>query len=133
STPSHMAFSPDGGLLGECSERTLRIWDVGTGERLHKSVGHDRAITGLAFIADGRLVTAGDEQTVSCWDFKTGAETDHEVTTGYWRDLIPAAHGNGVLLIKPDFVREWRPGAANAPSTPEPYSTGRARTGGFTV
>jgi serine/threonine protein kinase len=65
-----MAFSPDGGLLAACDERSdFRIWDIATGRSLHQLQIGGFAI---AFRPDGRLVATGTNQAVHLLDPVTG-------------------------------------------------------------
>jgi WD40 repeat protein/transcriptional regulator with XRE-family HTH domain len=66
-------FSSDGQQLASGgTDRTVRIWDIATGESLVLE-GHTLAIEGLAFKPDGNwLATASDDQTMKIWDTETG-------------------------------------------------------------
>ncbi|HKQ08009.1 MAG TPA: protein kinase [Blastocatellia bacterium] len=71
-----VALSPDGRRLASGGEdNTARIWDVATGEELHRLTGHDRWVNAVAFSPDGkRLATASGDNTAKLWDAETGAE-----------------------------------------------------------
>jgi WD40 repeat protein len=69
-----VAFSPDGRLLASGSgDKTVIVWDVGTGERVRTLEGHTDWVHSVAFSPDGRLLASGSlDQTVIVWDVRTG-------------------------------------------------------------
>ncbi|WP_422753806.1 protein kinase domain-containing protein [Micromonospora sp. WMMD708] len=53
--------SPDGRhAVTADADRTLRIWDVRTGRRVHTCDGHPEPVTSVAFTADGRSLVSMD-------------------------------------------------------------------------
>ena len=70
---SSTAFSPDGRLLATAGrDRTVRIWDPGTGREL-RTLKHERPVTAVAFSPDGgRVVTGDDAGGLRTWDACTG-------------------------------------------------------------
>jgi WD40 repeat protein len=70
------AFSPDGSLLAVADgERTVRLWDVASGEHLRTLHGHTGMVRDVAFFPDGaRLVTGSTDGTVRVWDVDSGQE-----------------------------------------------------------
>lgn len=72
-------ISPDGRWLAggtwDTVDRVIFLWDVTTGEELHRLVGHNERTTSLDFNSDGtRLASASWDSTVRIWDPHTGRE-----------------------------------------------------------
>jgi WD40 repeat protein/tRNA A-37 threonylcarbamoyl transferase component Bud32 len=68
----HVAFSPDGRLLasaGGDTDRTVKVWDVSTGQLIHTLRGHTEEVWSVAFHPDGRhLASASKLGSVKIWD-----------------------------------------------------------------
>jgi RNA polymerase sigma factor (sigma-70 family) len=72
----HMAFSPDGKLLGSGGQDgRVRLWDPATGKQTRLLGEHGGAVDAVAFAPDGKLlISAGVDQTVCLWETATGKE-----------------------------------------------------------
>ena len=72
-----VAFSPDGKyVVSGCSDTTLRIWEVESGQEMHILEGHIDGVRSVAFSPDGKYVVSGSyDTTVRIWDVATETET----------------------------------------------------------
>ena len=64
-----VAFTPDGArVVSGSMDRTLRLWDVATGQLRHCFDGHTDVVTSVAVSPDGRLAVSGSaDRTVRLW------------------------------------------------------------------
>jgi WD40 repeat protein len=70
------AISPDGDYIVSASrDRTLKVWDVHTGEERRTLRGHTDVVHGCAISAAGDfIVSASSDHTLKMWDARTGEE-----------------------------------------------------------
>lgn len=73
------SVSADGQLCatgGDAIDRTVRIWDMTSGQCLASLVGHESHICNLLFLPDGRtLASSSADGTVRLWDLYSGQES----------------------------------------------------------
>jgi WD40 repeat protein len=69
-----VAVLPDGCRAVSASrDKTLRLWDLETGESLRTLEGHTSGVRAVAVLADGRRALSGsDDCTLRLWDLETG-------------------------------------------------------------
>ena len=69
-----VAITPDGRRAVSASEdKTLRVWDLESGQSIRTLEGHSSRVTGVAITPDGRrAVSASDDKTLRVWDLESG-------------------------------------------------------------
>ena len=70
-----MTFSPDGSILldlGHVRRNThIELWDVKTGRKMGRLIGHTEFITSLVFSHDGKILSSTSEDgTILIWDWE---------------------------------------------------------------
>ncbi len=68
-TISQIKYSPDGKLIASVSwDRTIKLWDVGSGALVNTLKGHQDGINTIAFSPDGQtLISGSEDQTIKLW------------------------------------------------------------------
>lgn len=71
-----VSFSPGGRtIVSGSGDRTIRLWDVRSGEELQQSEGHTGWVTSVSFSPDGHtIVSASKDKTVRIWDVRNSEE-----------------------------------------------------------
>jgi WD40 repeat protein len=100
-----VAFAPDGSrILSAGRDKTIRLWNVKTGEQIHCLTGHANTVYQVCFSPDGsQALSASADHTVRLWDLKTGlwirtfnGHTDIVWTVAFSPDGKYAVSGSGL-------------------------------------
>jgi len=71
-----VACSSDGRLAASAGyEGVVQVWDLETGQSIHRLEGHDHPVGGLAFTPDNQqLFSSGNDHRLRLWDVQSGDE-----------------------------------------------------------
>lgn len=69
-----VAISPDGQTLASCGDdKTIKIWNLNTGELLRTFTGHSDIVWSVTFSPDGQiLASCSEDKTLKIWKLDTG-------------------------------------------------------------
>ncbi|CAD8120171.1 unnamed protein product [Paramecium sonneborni] len=89
-----VCFSPDKTTLASGSgDKSIRLWDVKTGQQKAKIDGHSDRVWSVCFSPDGTTLASGsDDKSIRLWDVKTGqqkAKLDGHSNTVYSVSFSP--------------------------------------------
>ncbi|MDY7009048.1 MAG: serine/threonine-protein kinase [Cyanobacteriota bacterium] len=98
-----VAISPHGfTLVTGSDDKIIRLWNLKTGQLLHKFLGHTAEVYAIAITADGRRIfSGGDDRTILAWNLQKKTIADRF----YSHSGSPYSHGGGAILsvaISPD-------------------------------
>lgn len=73
---SSLALSPNGQILASADsikDKTIKVWDLRTGELRRTLAGHSDSVVSVAFSPDNHLLASGSkDKTIKIWDLNTG-------------------------------------------------------------
>jgi WD40 repeat protein len=107
-----LAFSPDGSrILTGSADRTVRLWDGGTGKELRKIEAHAGYVKAVQFTADGAsAASVGYDHVNRLWDLRNGQMiTSYEVHNRPALSVAFSADGKTIFSGGADeYVVRWR-------------------------
>lgn len=59
---------PDGRIISCSDDKSVKVWDINTGEILNSFEGHSDYVYAVDFLKNGNLVTGARDGTVCIWD-----------------------------------------------------------------
>jgi WD40 repeat protein len=117
-SPNSVAFSPDGryalvgssGAFSGSGTRSLVLWDIETGQEIHRFEGHQFLLRSLAFSPDGRTALAGsqridaDQGDLILWNVETGEQIRRFDTREDITSIVFNADGSRALTSSAYFA-----------------------------
>jgi WD40 repeat protein len=106
-----VAVTPDGRRAVSASgDRTLRLWDLESGQRIRTLEGHTGSVNAVAVTLDGwRAVSASSDRTLRLWDLESG-QTLHAVqghTGQVWAVAVTPDGRRAVSASEDQTLRLW--------------------------
>jgi WD40 repeat protein len=104
----NVVFSLDGKWLLTANDKTLKLWDAGTGQKLQTFKGHKGTVKSVSITADGERIVSCGYDGVKVWDTATGQELVTFREEGQFRALI-SRDGRRVVSFRPGdkALRLW--------------------------
>jgi WD40 repeat protein len=119
-----VAFSPDGKTLASASnDKTVKLWDAGSGKALQTLKGHSSEVHAVAFSPDGKTLASYDK-TVKLWDVGLGKALQTFKGHSDWIKAV-AFSPDGKMLASASFdktVKLWDAGSGKALQTLKGHS-----------
>ncbi|KAG2111742.1 WD40-repeat-containing domain protein [Suillus clintonianus] len=108
-----LAVLPDGRRMVSCSkDRTLRLWDLNTGDVMKKMEGHYDKVRSLAVSRDGKLIASGDKRgEFIAWEGESGESLTEAIKAHFYAISTLDFSPNGAVLAtassSSDEVKLW--------------------------
>jgi WD40 repeat protein len=94
-----VAVTPDGKRAVSASwDRTLRVWDLDSGQPIATLTGHEDSVNAVAVTPDGkRVVSASWDRTLRVWDLDSGTCLAVVAMDGALRAVAVAPDGETIV------------------------------------
>ncbi|MEM9091028.1 MAG: TIR domain-containing protein [Cyanobacteria bacterium P01_F01_bin.53] len=106
-----IVFSSDGSrALSASYDKTVRLWDVKSGQALKVFEGHTDRVWSVAFSPDGsRALSASYDNTVRLWDVRSGQalKVFHGHTSGVWSIVFSPDGSRALSASEDNTMRLW--------------------------
>lgn len=103
-----LAVLPDGRVVSGSNDKTLRVWETGSGQLVKTLAGHTGAVNALAVLPDGRVVSGSDDTTLRIWDVGLGETVRTlEGHTDWVNSLAVLPEGRVVSGSRDATLRVW--------------------------
>ena len=69
-----VSITPDGSkIISGSFDKTIKIWNINTGEELKTLVGHSSFVTTVSITPDGsKIISGSEDKTIKIWNINTG-------------------------------------------------------------
>ncbi len=107
-----LQFSPDGRLLASGSDdRTVKIWNVTSGQETFTLRGHTDLISAIAWLDNDVIATGGQDADLRLWSARRGAALSGALISGSADQITDLTLTNGQLVaIQGDTTVSWTVG-----------------------
>ena len=99
---------PDGSVVSGSGDKTLRRWDLSTGQCLGTWTGHTDDVKSVTVLPDGTVVSGSGDKTLRHWDLSTGqCLGTWEGHTGHVEAVAVLPDGSVVSGSRDKTLRHW--------------------------
>ena len=67
-----VAVLPDGNAISASYDKTLKVWDLKSGQCVMTLQGHTDTVYSVAVLPNGNAISASYDNTLKVWDLKSG-------------------------------------------------------------
>ncbi len=95
-----LSFSPNGQILASGSwDKTIKLWDIQTGQEIYTLTGHQLQVTSVAFSSQGILASASFDRSIRLWYPDTWKNRPVQTLIGHVQAVLAVAFSpNGQIL-----------------------------------
>ncbi len=106
-----IAYSPDGKILASSgNDKTIKLWDVQTGQCIETLSGHHMGIRSLGFSPEGRTIASGShDKTIKLWNVQRGIciNTLHQHSKSVWSVTFSEDSQHLISGSKDETIKYW--------------------------